>query len=225
MLARSSNVRLLAAITAIIGVALALAATPATADVEKVEPIGSEPRGSDVEVDVTGRDVIDDPEELAQYAEELGLDEEIEKITVSRSGDSQLSTSDDNATAAGYYLQNVSAPREFCSIPAIRTSYYGYPGGTMTVTDSISNTFSANVEVDAQVVSAGVGFSVTAESSISDSQDIVVNSGEQKKVEAYAMGSITDYEVWDNPWWRTAYQVGSGSATRYTGVCFVQTVV
>lgn len=225
MVAKSIRVRLAAALVVIAGLTLALLVSPAEADVQKLEPVGSEPRSSEVEVDVTGRTVIDDPDELAQYAEALGV-EEIEKITVSRSGGgTDITTRDDNSTFAAYYLANVSAPREFCALPAIRTSYYTYPGGTMTVTDSISNTYSADVGVDAQVVSAGVGFSVTGTSSISDAQDVIVDQGTTKRVQAYAMGSITDYEVWNDPWWRGPYQVGSGSATRYTGVCFVQTVV
>lgn len=77
----------------------------------------------------------------------------------------------------------------------------GGPGGTITqtVTDSISATMSCSVGVSVEVVSAKVGFDVTATFSISDAYSRTLAPTETGEIRSWVLYNYKTYEVW-NDW-------------------------
>jgi len=69
---------------------------------------------------------------------------------------------------------------------------------SVTVSKSVSATFSANVGVSAEVVSAGVGYSVTATYGVSSTGTWAVPSGTYGRLEAYALHDKHSWEVWED---------------------------
>lgn len=102
----------------------------------------------------------------------------------------------------------------------LRSSNYVYPGGTMTVTDSRSATFSTTIGLSAAVVSAEIGFDVTKSYSVSDSQNIVVPYGKTYNVKAYVNNQKKSFEIWEDDVILDDY-LGTGKTTKPIGVIFV----
>ncbi|MCX7570291.1 hypothetical protein OS242_09980 [Tumebacillus sp. DT12] len=69
---------------------------------------------------------------------------------------------------------------------------------SVTVSKSVSATFSANVGVSAEVVSAGVGYSVTGTYGVSSTGTWAVPSGTYGRLEAYALHDKHSWEVWED---------------------------
>jgi hypothetical protein len=102
----------------------------------------------------------------------------------------------------------------------LRSSYYTYPGGTMTVSDSVSASFSTTVGLSSVVVSAEIGFDVTATYSISDSQNISVPYGKTYNVKAYVNNQKKSFEIWEDDLLFDDY-LGTGETYKPIGVIFV----
>lgn len=122
--------------------------------------------------------------------------------------------------SAYYYIVN----NTYCCIDDYyATSVSGYGPGTLTldITQSVSNQWSANVGVSADVVSAGVGFDVTHSQSYHYSYSTTLNAGEHKQINAYNRYYHYNYEVWYNPTFGDAYHAGDGNADNFMGVEYV----
>jgi hypothetical protein len=101
----------------------------------------------------------------------------------------------------GYYLKNVQYLGNTFYFPSQRLgSSEGWGPITLSVQvqTSVSATFSSNVSVSADVVSAGVGYSVTASYSVSSSGTWTVPDGNYGRLEAYALYDKHSWEVWDD---------------------------
>jgi len=118
-------------------------------------------------------------------------------------------------------VRNVSYQGDACGIEVIRKDSAPGPGTLhMSVTNSISNSYSANVSVSASVVSAGVGFNVSIAESITDTYDYPIPAGKLGVVTAHPWKDVYDFEVWEDPWYWSAYKVGDGTAYRVSGICW-----
>lgn len=99
-----------------------------------------------------------------------------------------------------YYITNVSEPYEAWGTQYV-AKVAGGPGPTtihMSQSTSISNSFSANVSVSADVVTAGVGFSVTA--SFTTLQcDLSIPADSYGAIEAYPIYDVYNYDIMYNP--------------------------
>lgn len=118
-----------------------------------------------------------------------------------------------------YYIVNTTSYDRPDLTPIAETS--GGPGpGTVSLSQagSISNSWSADVGVTAQVVSAGVGFSVTGTVTRTFAYTAQVASGQHATIDAYAIQRICNYEVWYNPLVGNAYLAGYGWAMTCIGV-------
>jgi hypothetical protein len=101
----------------------------------------------------------------------------------------------------GYHLSNVQyrGGGWLSSSPAGVS--VGGPGPTnlnLEVSGGYSAMFSTNVGVSAEVVSAGVGYSVTASYSVSHVESLPVPSGYFARQEAYIMYNKHTWDVWEN---------------------------
>ena len=96
-----------------------------------------------------------------------------------------------------------------------------YTGQTITLslseTHSVGNTWSANVGVTADVVTAGVGFDVTVSYDHTFSTSAPVPPGQTIEIDAYTGLERTNYDVYVNPWIGDTYYAGSGNADQRTG--------
>ncbi|WP_108307392.1 hypothetical protein [Metalysinibacillus jejuensis] len=148
-------------------------------------------------------------------------DKKLEKVTIVEP--KELSVKNDlmpfnnvKLAATGYNLRNISKTNG-CGIQEIRRSTYSYPGGTMTVSESVSATASATGGISMAGISAELGFSVTKSYGISDSQNVVVAKGKSKTVRAFPTLDVYNFNVYNG-----STKKGSGNAQKPVGVCFVQ---
>ena len=102
---------------------------------------------------------------------------------------------------SGWYLSNVQYRGGSWYFPSLRLGAaegWGPITLTVNVTRTVSATFSANVGVSAEVVSAGVGFDVNASFSVSTEGSWNVPSGVHGRLEAYALFDKYTFDVWDD---------------------------
>jgi len=121
-----------------------------------------------------------------------------------------------------YYITNVSGPYEAWGIQYV-AKVAGGPGPTtihMSQSASISNSFSANVNVSADVVSAGVGFNVTGTYTTTFECDLSIPAGCYGAIEAHPIYDVYSYDVMYNPASGNPYKVGNGSASKAVGVFY-----
>ncbi len=124
-----------------------------------------------------------------------------------------------NGGCRGYYLQNVVGRSQSDAVPAAAgTSGTGPITLTLSSTRTDSNTWSANVGVDAGTVSAGVGFDVTRENSITDSASFYVPGGQTWELDAYDRFNNYSYDVWYDPCFGNAYYTGNGRAGSFANI-------
>ncbi|PTQ57883.1 MAG: hypothetical protein BSOLF_0394 [Candidatus Carbobacillus altaicus] len=121
-----------------------------------------------------------------------------------------------------YYIQTTGTGQA-CGVEVLRDSYYYGPAtATMTVTESVSAKWSANVGISASVVNAGVGFDVTESYTVSDSYNINVPPGYVAEIIAHPIYNVVTFDVWYDPMIGNPYKTGSGDAMKPIGVCLVQ---
>lgn len=169
---------------------------------------------------------VKDPE---KYVEKLGLEppsSEAKLVGISFSYNStpvkEVNSNSDFTTLAGtgYYLKNIRSS-EGCGSDLIRSSYYNGPANAkMTISEKVSASFNATVDVSSTVVSNGVGFSVTSEFHVSDEYNVTVPSGKTYNIRAHPIYLIKSFEVWNDPWIGWDTKVGTGTAYKPIGVCF-----
>lgn len=88
------------------------------------------------------------------------------------------------------------------------------------LTRTVRNSFSANVGVSAEVVSAGVGFSVERSESVTYRSSAVVPSGACWTIRAYNVFFEYSFEVWVEPFIGSDRKIGSGTARDFQGIEF-----
>lgn len=104
---------------------------------------------------------------------------------------------------------------EGCGTDVIGSSYYQGPSiAKMTISEGVSAQVSSSVSVDNQVVSAGVGFSVTSSFTVADEYTVDVPAGKNYNIKAYPILLLRNFEVWNDPFigWDTLQ--GSGYASK-----------
>lgn len=170
---------------------------------------------------------IKDPE---KYAESQGFtlpspDAEIELIfpinTTSNDNQTNENLSSISPLAGNdYYIKKVTGPTKACGQNVLRRSIYSPPGGTMTVSEGVSASFTASVNLSAKVVNAGLSFSVTESFNVSDSQTVSIPSGKRSaEVTARPTLDVYSFEIWERDLFFDDY-VGTGAAYKPVGVCF-----
>ena len=122
-----------------------------------------------------------------------------------------------------YYITNVSGPYEACGIQYV-AKVVGGPGPTtihMSQSTTISNSFSANVDIGAEVVSAGVGFDVTSGYTTTLQCDLSIPQGKYGAIEAYPLYNVYSYDVMYSPFIGSPYKIGEGNASKAVGVFYL----
>jgi hypothetical protein len=121
-----------------------------------------------------------------------------------------------------YEIHNVTGPSPYNQVPAAAIAQAWGPGIlTLSTTKQVSNQWSANVGVSAEVVSAGVGLNVTWSSSWTYSYQINVPAGEMWEIDANNYYYRYYYDVYWNPWVGDPYKVGDGWADDFKAVTYV----
>lgn len=138
---------------------------------------------------------------------------------------------DDDVNAlwcSGYYLSNVQYQGNTWYFPSQRlgsSEGWGPLNLSLTVNRSVSATFSANVNVSAEVVSAGVGYSVTASYGVSSSGSWNVPAGRYGRLEGYALHDKHTWDVWDDTCFSGQVYRGSGESFKPNGGVFFKQVI
>lgn len=121
-----------------------------------------------------------------------------------------------------YYLTDVQNIGGYCGLNKLGTTYgVGPMTLSLTISKGVNATYSDNAGVSASVISAGVGYSVTSTYTVSSTGTVYVPSGKEYELVAYPTYSQKSYQVWYNPIIGSAHEVGTGTAAKPTGVCFV----
>lgn len=125
---------------------------------------------------------------------------------------------DDLMYARAYAVRNVT---QCCTYMPRATYVSGNAPATgsatlgLSIQDTVSNSWSANVGVSASVVSAGVGFSVTSSRTVQYSYSITMPPNTRWQIDAYNQFKHYDYEVWSG-----TTRVGNGYARKFVGVYY-----
>lgn len=103
---------------------------------------------------------------------------------------------------------------EICGLRQIEyTSANGPATLALEVSKGVATEVSTSVGVDAQVISAGVGFSVTESVTVTDKIEIEVAEGEFGEIYAFPMFESISFEI-------VGDEQGIGHVLRPVGVCF-----
>lgn len=122
----------------------------------------------------------------------------------------------------GYQIINVRGPfqacgrNEFTRNSTTNNSPYTIRKA-MTVSGSASNSYSVNVGIDADIISAELGFDVTRTVSLSDSTDVELRPGQSVTVYGYPLLNTYNFDARSN--WD--HSISRGSASEVVGVCTV----
>lgn len=88
------------------------------------------------------------------------------------------------------------------------------------ITRTVKNSFSANVSVSAEVVTAGVGFNVERSESVSYRSSTTVPNGACWTIRAYNVFFEYSFEVWQEPFIGSDRKIGTGTARDFQGIEF-----
>lgn len=164
-------------------------------------------------------------EDASIYAESMNLENinSVESITVYYSVDQNDDYSAENYYFGDdYYIKSDTITTEEKIGDRIRKStYYGPCTASMTITESISASFSFDFEVSSSELKAKLGYSMTSTFSISDSYSIDVSNGSNMTIECYIINEISTFEVWEDDIWFDDY-VGEYSSAKPIGCAFVR---
>lgn len=169
------------------------------------------------------------PEEIEVLAEELDLPEDpdsICEIIIKTYYDCNTVDKSKKSIMTADFLN----PNEYIFIQTyhddckrgklLRSSTYAPGVGTMTISETVSATYSAKVKIPASVISAEVGFSVTGSVTVSDAQTVTIPEGEVCTINAYAKLDYYEYHVWEDDVWFDD-DCGTVTASNPVGVIFV----
>lgn len=175
---------------------------------------------------VTEYEPVDSNEYLLARGE-YPLDKKVTKVVdVTYVDESQEEYSETPLTlfAIGdYYTKNPSKEYETWDPNYVVASVAsrGSQGGTVTLstTVQVSNSFNANVSIDASIVSATVGYDVTRSFSAICAQSEPAKPGKITKINAHNKYMTRYYEVWKKGLFSDSLQT-HGTADRHTGFRF-----
>jgi hypothetical protein len=88
------------------------------------------------------------------------------------------------------------------------------------ITRTVKNSFSANVSVSAEVVTAGVGFNVERSESVAYRSSTTVPNGACWTIRAYNVFFEYSFEVWQEPFIGSDKKIGIGTARNFEGIEF-----
>lgn len=88
------------------------------------------------------------------------------------------------------------------------------------ITRTVKNSFSANVSVSAEIVTAGVGFNVERSETVAYRSSTTVPSGACWTIRAYNVFFEYGFEVWQEPFIGSDRKIGTGTARDFQGVEF-----
>lgn len=88
------------------------------------------------------------------------------------------------------------------------------------ISRTVRNSFSANVSVSAEIVTAGVGFNVERSETVAYKSSTVVPNGACWTIRAYNVFFEYGFEVWQEPFIGADKKIGSGTARDFQGIEF-----
>ena len=137
--------------------------------------------------------VITDREEISSLAEELELNENPDDIVQIIISDNEFPFNEDKMvpTPADDFFSKEEIvfqityhnPNKRGNL--LRSSDYVYPGGTMTISESVAISYNTTIGLSAEIISSEIGFDVSGSVSVSDSQNIDVPYGKTYTCNAY----------------------------------------
>ncbi len=102
----------------------------------------------------------------------------------------------------------------------LRNSTFVYPGGTMSVSESVSATFSSSVTVDAEIIKSQLGIDITKSITVTDSQNVEVpKEGDSYECFAYVKLERTTFDIYEEDLFFDDY-LGTGIVDKPVGVIF-----
>ena len=112
------------------------------------------------------------------------------------------------------HVVNVQDEGQSCGLDVIQTtSGLGPTTLALTVNKSVAIQVSASVEVKAAVISAGIGFSVTDQTSVTSSRTDNVPAGKFEQLDAMTLYQNYSFDI-------AGGKTGSGLVRKPVGVCF-----
>ncbi|MFF3765680.1 hypothetical protein ACFYYR_16550 [Streptomyces sp. NPDC001922] len=138
--------------------------------------------------------------------------------SVTEKGASDAGIPDVSTREGGYTVKKSGASYELCGLDKIgKTSGAGKTTLVLTISKSVSAEWSASVGVEAEVVSAELGYKVTNSYTVEDQTRFEVPKGKFGTVEAFPVYTAQDFTVY-----KDGKKHGSGRAMKPTGVCWNQ---
>lgn len=173
------------------------------------------------------REIITDRQYIENFAKERDLDpSEITQIEFVYFEEDNLKSKIENIIPAAYdyYYVKVTRTGGSCGAKSIWTTSGWGPGPiSQSQTYSISANFSASIGITKDIVSAGVGFDVGREYSITDSKELPLEAGQYGEIISYPMYRVHSFDIYEKGLFKDKL-VGDGHANEPNGICFVTRV-
>lgn len=170
------------------------------------------------------REVITDRQYIENFAEERGLDEsEITQIefVYYEENDSKKVINDITPKIWGDLYVRGTGQSGMCGVKSLWTTSGWGPGPiTQSRSHSIASSFSANIGISAKIVSAGIGFNVSKNYTVTDTKTLPLEKGEYGEIISYPLYRIHMFSIYKSVPGNDKI-VGKGSANEPSGVCFV----
>lgn len=178
----------------------------------------------------TSTTVITNPAEIEKFAADHDLLEnpdDIVEIIVSDvecpvNGDTNVPAPANDVFSDEEYIFELTNHNPSKRGMLLRSSDFSYPGGQMTVSETVEITYSSTAGISAEFISAEVGFSVSKSVSVSDTQNVEVPYGQKRTCNAYVKLDHYEYKVTGDDVFFDD-DLGTVTVDRPVGVIFVIT--
>ncbi len=156
-------------------------------------------------VELVERKEITDPETIAKIAEKENFEDPEDIVSIvycyfDKGVNSGFSASNASSVTPrlgnDYYIKNIE--KSTARGKLLRSSKYVSPGGSMTISESLSVAISVGVGIDYKILSSSLDFDVEATYTVSDTQNITVPSGKTYTLNAYVNNLVYTFDIWEN---------------------------
>lgn len=163
--------------------------------------------------------------EAKEYAERLGIEnyDNVEEVYISYNTEESSSNIMPCYFGDDYYIKEDTIVTTYEKGSLIRKSFYEGPStAKMTISESISATFSFNFSIGIDELNAKLGYNKTSTFKVSDSYSIKIKDDSIYAIECYVNLEKKTFEIWEDDLFFDDY-VGKYYSTRPVGCMFFKT--
>lgn len=176
--------------------------------------------------ETSSKKVITDKNEIKRIVEEFelpGNPEDYVMIVDSSFATHGSDSSDLSDTSTHFFGNDIvfrNITKSYVPGNLLGSSTYAYPGGAMSISESVSATFRSDVTVDAKTIKSLLGIDITESITTTASQDVEIpKEGESYECHAYVKSERSTFDIYEEDLLFDDY-LGEGIVDNPVGVMF-----